>query len=130
MAQAVKNSSTDPIIGSYDILAIKKRMVEERNSLCDRYDSTFEADANFFFGSKTIFVFKHFKRPFFVQKISSYPINTEIKTVKTFATTPNLISLSPAPRIGTNLPSALDSVLTVELNTSMIALPKCLCVFL
>jgi hypothetical protein len=32
--------------------------------------------------------------------------------------------LSPA-RIGTNLPSALDSgVLTVELNTSMIALPK------
>jgi hypothetical protein len=39
MAQAVKNSSTDPIIGSYDILAIKKRMVEERNSLCDRYDS-------------------------------------------------------------------------------------------
>jgi hypothetical protein len=33
--------------------------------------------------------------------------------------------LSPAPRIGTNLPSALDSgVLTVELNTSMIALQK------
>jgi hypothetical protein len=38
MAQAVKNSST-PIIGSYDILAIKKKMVEKRNSLCDRYDS-------------------------------------------------------------------------------------------
>jgi hypothetical protein len=51
-------------------------------------------------------------------------INTEIKTVKTFATTPNLISLSPAPRIGTNLPSALDSGVPVELNTSMIALPK------
>jgi hypothetical protein len=38
MAQAVKNSSTDPIIGSYDILAIKKDG-GKRNSLCDRYDS-------------------------------------------------------------------------------------------
>jgi hypothetical protein len=33
MAQAVKNSSTDPIIGSYDILAIKKRMVGRKKQL-------------------------------------------------------------------------------------------------
>jgi hypothetical protein len=79
---------------------------------------TFEADVQTFHWIPCT------KRPFFCSKVSSFP-SMEIKTVKTYATTPNLISLSPAPRIGTNLPSALDSgVLTVELNTSMIALPK------
>jgi hypothetical protein len=47
MAQAVKTLQLI-LIGSYDILAIKKRMVEERNGLCDRYDSTFEADVQTF----------------------------------------------------------------------------------
>ena len=61
----------------------------------------------------------------FIQKISSYPINVEIKTVKTFATTAPQLSLNPTPKIGTNLPAALDAgVVTIELNTSMLLLPK------
>ena len=61
----------------------------------------------------------------FIQKISSFPINTEIRTVKTFATTAPQLSLNPTPKIGTNLPAALDAgVITLELNTSMILLPK------
>jgi hypothetical protein len=59
-----------------------------------------------------------------VQSISSFPINTEIKTVKTYSTTPNLNFFESNTQT-VNLPSALDSgVLTVELNTSMIAFTK------
>ena len=130
MAQAVKNSSTDPIIASYDILAIKKEDGgKKETAYVIDMTPTFEADVQTFSldprkkQSLSIQAFQ--KDRSFIQKVSSYPINTEIQTVKTFATTPNLISLSPTPKIGTNLPSALDSgVLTVELNTSMIALPK------
>lgn len=57
--------------------------------------------------------------------MNSYPINVEIKTVKTYATTAPQLSLNPTPRIGTNLPAALDAgVVTIELNTSMLLLPK------
>ena len=130
MAQAVKNSSTDPIIASYDILAIKKEDGGKKElAYVIDMTPTFEADVQTFSldprkkQSLNIQAFQ--KDRSFIQKVSSYPINTEIQTVKTYATTPNLISLSPTPKIGTNLPSALDSgVLTVELNTSMIALPK------
>lgn len=130
MAQAVKNSSTDPIIASYDILAIKKEDGGKKElAYVIDMTPTFEADVQTFSldprkkQSLNIQAFQ--KDRSFIQKVSSYPINTEIQTVKTYATTPNLISLNPTPKIGTNLPSALDSgVLTVELNTSMIALPK------
>ena len=61
----------------------------------------------------------------FISKVSSFPINTEIRSVKTFTTTPPRISTTPTPQIGVNLPSALDAgVITMEMNTSMILLPK------
>ena len=61
----------------------------------------------------------------FIQSIKSFPINTEIRTVKTFTTVPRQISLSPTPRIGTDLPAGLDAgVVTFEFNTSMILLPQ------
>jgi hypothetical protein len=61
----------------------------------------------------------------FISKISSFPINTEIRSVKTFTTTPPKINTSPTPKIGVDLPAGLDAgVITVEINTSMILLPK------
>ena len=63
---------------------------------------TFEADVQTFsldpMKKQSLSIQAFQKDRSFVQKISSFPINTEIKTVKTYATTPNLISLSPAPR--------------------------------
>lgn len=61
----------------------------------------------------------------FIQSIKSFSINTEIRTVKTFTTVPRQISLSPTPRIGTDLPAGVDAgVVTFEFNTSMILLPQ------
>ena len=130
MAQAVNNSSTNPIIASYDIMAIKKgENGKDETAYVIDMNPTFEADVQTFsldpVKKQTLSIQAFQKDRSFIQKISSYPINTEIKTVKTFSTSPNLISLSPSPKIGINLPAALDSgVLTVELNTSMIPLPK------
>ena len=130
MAQAVKNSTSDPIIGNYDILAFKKDSTGKNNAgyVID-LTSTFDGDIQTFsldpIKKQLLNVQAFQKDKSFISKISSYPINTEIRTVKTFTTTPPRISITPTPQIGVNLPSALDAgVITVEMNTSMILLPK------
>ena len=61
----------------------------------------------------------------FIQGIKSFPINTEIRTVKTFSTEPRKISRTPTPQIGRDLPAGLDAgVVTMELNTSLLLLPE------
>ncbi len=130
MAQAVKNSTSDPIIGNYDILAFKKDSTGKNNTgyVID-LTSTFDGDIQTFsldpIKKQLLNIVAFQKDKSFLSKISSYPINTEIRSVKTFTTTPPRISITPTPQIGVNLPSALDAgVVTVELNTSMILLPK------
>jgi hypothetical protein len=60
----------------------------------------------------------------YIQNISSFPLNTEIRTVKTYNSSPSLFgafSSSPA----TSIPAAnAAGAVTVELNTSMILLPR------
>jgi hypothetical protein len=129
LAQAVKNSSANPIIGNYEILAIKKDKDGKESGYVIDMTPTFDGDVQTFsldpVKKQTLSIQAFQKEKSFIQKISSFPINTEIRTVKTYSTVPALISLNPTPRIGTNLPAGLDSgFLTVELNTSMIALPK------
>lgn len=128
IAQAVKNSSADPIIGNYEILAYKKDGNTITGYVID-VTPTFDSDLQSFsldpIKKQTLNIQGFQKDRSFIQKISSYPINVEIKTVKTYATTPPQISLNPTPKIGTNLPAALDAgVVTIELNTSMLLLPK------
>lgn len=61
----------------------------------------------------------------YIQKVTSFPINTEIVTVKTFNAAPALGGFgAPAPS-GSNIPAASAAgAVTIELNTSMIILPK------
>ncbi len=61
----------------------------------------------------------------FIRKISSYPINTEIVTVKTYQSspiaTPSIPGLPPSPGIA----AARDAgAVTMEINTSLLLLPK------
>lgn len=125
--QAVKNSNSDPIIGVFDIKALKKDD-NDRASVIDVTDF-FNADNQTFSLSpfvKQIHKLAAFKKEAsFIEKISSYPINTEIRTVKTFAVVPPVISLTPTPTVGSYLPAGSDAgVVTLELNTSLILLPK------
>ncbi|MFN7099139.1 MAG: zinc-dependent metalloprotease [Flavobacterium sp.] len=129
LAQAVKNSTADPIIGNFDVLAYKKDNDGKITGYVIDMTTTFDADVQTFSLDpikKQLLNIQTFQKDrSYISKISSFPINTEIRTVKTFTTTPPRISTTPTPQIGVNLPSALDAgVLTVEMNTSMILLPK------
>lgn len=59
----------------------------------------------------------------YIQNISSFPLNTEIRTVKTFNSSPSFSGFSSLP--SANIPAATAAgAVTVELNTSMILLPS------
>ncbi len=124
MYQAVKNSSSDPIIASFEVKAQTKDSVYvvDATSTFDGDLQTFSLDPI----TKQRYNISAFKKDAsYIDKISSYPINTEIRTVKTFSVTPPRISLSPVPSIGTYFPSSVDAgVVTLELNTSLLLLPK------
>jgi hypothetical protein len=125
--QAVKNSNSDPIIGVFDIKAVKKDP-GARSSVID-VTEFFNADNQVFSlssVSKQLLKLAAFKKEAsYIEKIRTYPINTEIRTVKTFSVTPQLLTPSPVPSIGQYLPSGLDAgVVTLEMNTSLILLPK------
>ncbi|MCF2504061.1 zinc-dependent metalloprotease [Dyadobacter sp. CY107] len=125
--QAVKNSNSDPIIGVFEIKAVKKEP-GAKSSVIDVTDF-FNADNQVFSLSaisKQLLKLTAFKKEAsYIEKIRSFPINTEIRTVKTFSVTPQLLSTSPGPSIGQYLPSGLDAgVVTLEMNTSLILLPE------
>ncbi|WP_198008511.1 zinc-dependent metalloprotease [Flavobacterium sp. ACAM 123] len=129
MAQAVKNSTSDPIIGNYDVLAYKKDESGKITGYVVDLSTTFDADVQTFsldpIKKQLLNIQTFQKDKSFISKVSSYPINTEVRSVKTFTTTAPKINTTPTPKIGVDLPSALDAgVITVEINTSMILLPK------
>ncbi|WP_259014863.1 zinc-dependent metalloprotease [Emticicia fluvialis] len=122
--QAVRNSSADPIVGAFDIKAIKKDTV----SVIEVTDF-FKADNQIFsldpVSKQLLKITAQLPDRSYIQHIRSYPINTEIRTVKTFGVVPPSVSLMPIPQIGQYLPASRDAgVVTMEFNTSMILLPK------
>jgi len=130
ITQSVKNSSADPIIGIYDILAYKKDASGKNNaaSVIDM-TSAFESDTQIFSlnsVNKQLLSLQAFQKDkSFIQFVKSFPINTEVRTTKTFTTVAPQISKTPTPRIGVNLPAGLDAgVVTMEINTSFILLPE------
>lgn len=130
ITQAVKNSSADPIIGIYDILAYKKDKDGKNNTgyVVD-LNPAFDADVQTFslapINKQLLSIQSFQKDKSFIQGIKSFPINTEIRAVKTFTTVAPVLSRNPTPKIGIDFPAALDAgVITVELNTSLILLPE------
>lgn len=130
ITKAVKNSSADPIIASYDILAYKKDASGKNNiGYVVDMNPTFDADVQVFslnpINKQLLSIQAFQKDKSFIQFVKSFPINTEIRTTKTFSTVPPQISRNPMPKIGVDFPAGLDAgVVTVELNTSMILLPE------
>ncbi len=129
---AVKNSSADPIIANFEIKAIKKDTASKKiSTYVIDVTSTFDADVQTFslgpIDKQLLNITAFMKDRSYIQKISTYPINTEVRTVKTYSTTPPRIIISPVPipQIGVNLPAGLDAgVVTIEMNTSFLLLPK------
>ncbi len=123
--KAVTNSNLDPIAESFDIKAFGKD------------SSTVVIDVTDFFkgDNQPVSLGAYTKRRFnlssqvsdrsYIQNINSYPINTEVKVVRTFTSTPSFVPAAPSPFPTTTLPAAYTAgAVTVEMNNSFILLPK------
>ncbi|GAA4411173.1 zinc-dependent metalloprotease [Nibrella viscosa] len=122
--QAVRNSNVEPIAAAFDLKAIRK-------------DTSVVIDVTDFFKSENQIVSldPQTKTRYrlgapssdrsYIQRIGSYPINTEVRVVKTYAATTAPAAASPSPAPATTLPAgSAAGAVTMEINTSMIMLPK------
>lgn len=120
--QAVRNSNLDPIAASFDLKSIRKD-----TSVVINVTDFFKGD------NQLISLDPQTKRRFnltniqndrsYIQWVKTFPINTEVRMVKTFT------SVLPPPSAGPQQTIVLPAggttgVVTVELNASMILLPK------
>ncbi len=122
IAQAVRNSNVDPIAAAFEIKAFGK----DSNSVVIDVTDFFKLD------NQPVSMSSDIKRRYnlggissdrsFISYIHSYPLNTEVRTVKTF-------SSSAVPGIAgfgsSSLPAAdVAGAVTMELNNSFIMLPS------
>lgn len=130
IAQAVRNSNVEPIAAAFDIKAIRKD-----TSVVIEMTDFFKGDNQVI--SLTPIAKQLYKLNIlqpersYIAAVKSFPINTEIRSVKTFGVAPpTLTPPSPSPTPSpfptqVTLPGgAAAGVVTLELNTSLILLPK------
>ncbi len=118
IAKAVENSNVTPILEAFDI---KARNDKDTGSVIDVTDFI-NSENNLLSlnqDQKNSFNLGALEKDkSYIDKINSFPINTEIKTVKTYKakSTSNSKDLLPA--------AVLSGVITLELNNSFVLLPK------
>jgi hypothetical protein len=126
IAKAVKNSYLDPIVASFEIKAYGK----------DSTSSVIDVTEFFKGDNQAVSLTPSAKRMFglsglasdrsYIESMKSYPINMEIRTVKTF----NASAPMPGSPMGGGggsaiIPAAMNAgAVTLELNTSIRLLPK------
>jgi len=122
--RAVRNSYLDPIAAAFDIKAFGP----------DSSSSVIEVTDFFKGDNQVVSIDPNSKRRFnlsmlfgdrsYIETINTYPINTEIRTIKTFSSAP--AQPNPfAPATGRAFPAANDAgAVTFEINTSLLLLPK------
>lgn len=122
MYQSVKNSNIQPIIATFSIQTIKKDSVNKaQNTVIDITDFL-NGDNNIFFFDSNMKKYKgiggYAGDKSYIDTIKTYPINVEIKTVKTYSQT---IPMGYPPAMAQYYPT---DPMTFELNSSMVLLPK------
>lgn len=125
ISQAVRNSNLDPIAASFDIKAFGK----DSASVVIEVTDFFKGD------NQAVSLNPAIKRRYnlgglasdrsYIQSIHTFPINTEVRTVKTFSSSPSPggFILSSSPSVSLPAAEASGSV-TMELNNSFILLPR------
>jgi Met-zincin/Domain of unknown function (DUF5117)/Domain of unknown function (DUF5118) len=130
IAQAVTNSNMNPIAAAFDVRAYGKSADSSSGTVVIEVTDFFKGD------NQIVSLTPGIKRRFnmaalapersYIESIHTYPINTEIRTVKTFTASP-----APAgPAAGGRAPSGtlaaeeVAGAVTVELNNSFLLLPK------
>jgi len=129
IAQAVTNSNMNPIAAAFEVKAYGKGSDSSATTVIDVTDF-FKGD------NQVVSLTPGIKRRFnlaaiasdrsYIESIHTYPINTEIRTVKTFTASP----APAAPVVGGRAPSGslpaadVTGAVTIELNSSFLLLPR------
>lgn len=123
--KAVTSSNLNPIAGSFEIKAIGK----DSNSVVIDVTDFFKGD------NAPVSLNAYTKKRFnlaaiqadksYIAHINSYPINTEVRTVRTYTSTPSFMPPTPGQFPSTTLPAAYSTGnVTFEMNNSFILLPR------
>lgn len=123
--KAVTNSNENPIAAAFDIKAFAKDSAAVVIDVTDFFKGDNQAVSLSPGAKRRLNLSALSPDRSYVEYIHTYPINTEVRTVKTFSSSPampgGIISFPPAPSLPAA--SAIGAV-TLEMNTSFIALPK------
>ncbi len=127
--KAVKNSNLDPIAFAFDTKAIRIDSNSKKTSYVLEITDLFKGD------NQIVSIPPYTKNIYrittllpdrsYIASTNTYPINTEIKTVKTFTGAPPVANNAANTTPIAVIPSLLASgVMTIEINTSLVLLPK------
>ncbi len=124
IAKAVKNSYLDPIVAAFDIKAYGKDSTTSVIDVTDFFKGDNQA-VSLTSGEKKNFNLSALAADrSYIESIKSYPINMEIRTVKTFSASAPMPG-SPMGGSASAIPAAINAgAVTFELNTSVRLLPK------
>ncbi|MBD1424021.1 zinc-dependent metalloprotease [Sphingobacterium arenae] len=122
ITRAVKASSLDPIVASFDISAFSK----SKNGVVIDVTDFFKGDNQVVsltpYQKKAIKITNIAADKSYISGIRSFPINTEVHSVKTFTVTPTTGPYRPTEK---PIVAGMETgFITMELNTSFLLLPK------
>ncbi|MDU1891111.1 MAG: zinc-dependent metalloprotease [Dysgonomonas sp.] len=122
MYQSVKNSNIQPIVATFPVQALKKDSATYSSNIVIDVTSFINSDNNILFFDtnmkKRNGIGNNFADRSYIDTIKAFPINVEIKTVKTYAQT---APQGYPPQAAQYFP---NDPMTYELNSSMVLLPK------
>jgi hypothetical protein len=121
--KAVRNSTLDPIAFSFDIKSFGKDSSGAVIDVTEFFNGDNQAVSINPNAKKRLNLTSFQKDRSYIESIKSFPINTEVRTVKTFSASSGSGS-SPSPFPSASLPAAASSgAITLETNTSFVLLP-------
>ena len=126
MFKAVKNSTLDPIVNSFEIKCFSKDSSGVVIEVTDFFKGDNQVVSLDQFSRRRINLSSLSSDRSYIESIKTFPKNTEIRTVKTFSSSPAGFSFgAPSPFPSATLPAAnAAGAVTLELNTSFIQLPE------
>ncbi|ALI98141.1 zinc-dependent metalloprotease [Rufibacter tibetensis] len=125
MYQSVQRSNVQAIVAAFNVAAYG---TNNKSSVIDVTDYIKGENEIFSFSSaaaKTRIRLGNFiPDRSYIQNVRSFPQNVEVTTVKTYVLTPPTTGFGAAPSGGAAANSNLNGSSTIEVNTSMVVLPK------
>ncbi|MEY4280744.1 MAG: hypothetical protein RLZ39_156 [Bacteroidota bacterium] len=123
--KAVKNSNLNPIVANFEIKTIAKDSSASVIDVTDFFKGDNLPVSLSVMNKKRLNLSAQLSDRTYIHHISSFPLNTEIRVVRTFSSTPSFGPSMPSPFPSTTLPAAYAAgAVTLEMNNSFVLLPK------